>query len=128
MAEKQVQSKRLEAERALKAKSEKDRADREALAAAERAKALAEEEEAAKLKEAESGTLTRTEWGRWVERQKWMKKEVIEVVKADKTLRAGLKVGMRLITRGLGQVVNTKESVMRVVSDLPPLEESSCKP
>lgn len=46
-----------------------------------------------------------------------MKRNVIEPVKADRGVRTGLRQGMRLVTRGLGQVVNTRESVLRVVSD-----------
>jgi hypothetical protein len=38
-----------------------------------------------------------------------MKAEVLKVVKADKTTRLALRVGMRLITRNLGQVTSTRD-------------------
>jgi nucleoporin GLE1 len=75
---------------------------------------LAERE--AKEKKEESDGTPSTEWKRWLLKQRWMKREVIEVAKADKAGRAELRKVMRLMTRGLGQVVNTRESILRIVS------------
>jgi hypothetical protein len=41
---------------------------------------------------------------------------VINVIKADKATRTGLRPTMRLMTRNLGQVTNAKETVLRIVS------------
>ena len=54
-------------------------------------------------------------WNAWVEIQKRFKLNVIDVVKADRTEKTGLGAGMRLITRGVGQVVNTQASILKVV-------------
>jgi hypothetical protein len=40
-------------------------------------------------------------------------------VKADRATKSGLRVGMRLMTRNLGQVTNAKEVILRVVSVFP---------
>lgn len=44
-----------------------------------------------------------------------MKEQVINVVKGDRAMKSSLRQGMRLITRGVGQVINTQESIIRVV-------------
>lgn len=75
-----------------------------------------EEKEAEMRKAADTRGKTGTVWRTWVEKQKWMKKEVIEVIKADRATRTGLRTAMRLITRNLGQVTNKKETIVRVVS------------
>jgi hypothetical protein len=102
-----------------KAKMDQDKAD----ALAKETQVEKDKEEAAakarrEAKEAESAKKgqTSTEWRKWVEKQRWMKAEVIEVVKADKATKSALRVGMRLITRNLGQVTNTRDVVVRVVS------------
>ena len=50
-----------------------------------------------------------------------MKQRVIEPIKAnkDKEFKMDLKKKMRAMTRGLGQVVNTRESIIRVVRPAP---------
>jgi nucleoporin GLE1 len=45
-----------------------------------------------------------------------MKTEVINPMKADKDRRTALRTSMRFITRSLGQVTNSKETIIRVVS------------
>ena len=125
-AEKEASARRAEAEKLAREHAERERMAKEK--AADEAKRSAEEKEAAaeanekaaeqEKKAAEKGKVG-SEWRSWVEKQRWMKKEVIEPVKSDRALRTSLRQGMRLITRGLGQVVNTKESIVRVVSDIP---------
>jgi len=59
---------------------------------------------------------TSSDWKNWVDKQNWMKSEVVNVIKADKATRTGLRPTMRLMTRNLGQVTNAKETVLRIVS------------
>lgn len=102
-----------------RAKMEKDRADAQAKdtqAATEKAQAAAKEKQEAKQAETAKKGQTSTEWRKWVDRQRWMKAEVIDAVKADRATKSGLRVGMRLMTRNLGQVTNAKEVILRVVS------------
>lgn len=114
-----AREKRLSVEREAKEKEERAKTEAASRSAAETAKAKLLEDREKKARALEVGNATRTEWTKWVDKQKWMKKEVIDVVKADKALRGQLKVGIRLITRGLGQVVNTRESIQRVVGHSP---------
>jgi len=88
----------------------KQRADREI--AELKARQIQQEEEAL----AKSGLAEM--WRLWTAKQKSMKEKVIDVVKGDRQIRAGLRVSMRLITRGVGQVVNTREGILRVVGTL----------
>jgi nucleoporin GLE1 len=117
-AKKEAQTRRVEAERLAKEHVERQKREQEQKAA----RLKKEEEDRQRAEELEKKMSERgrvgAEWRRWTEKQKWMKKEVIEPVKADRELKTGLRMGMRLITRGLGQVVNTRESVVRVVSTL----------
>ena len=111
--EKAALARRAEAERMAREHIAKQQAEKQAR------EAEAKRQEEAKAIEVEADAKahrTRTEWKYWIDKQKWMKKEVIEPVKGDRALRMALKQGMRLMTRGLGQVVNTRESVLRVVS------------
>ena len=99
-----------------KEKMEKDRLD----AAAKEQKDKSDVVEKARLEEkrvesAKRGQ-TSSEWKNWVDKQNWMKTEVINVIKADKATRTGLRPTMRLMTRNLGQVTNAKETVLRIVS------------
>jgi nucleoporin GLE1 len=99
-----------------KAKMEKDRVE----AAAKEQKDKESVAEKAKLEEkrvesAKKGQ-TSSEWRNWVDKQRWMKAEIIDVVKADRNSRTGLRPTMRLMTRNLGQVTNAKETVLRIVS------------
>lgn len=119
-AEKEALARKQEQERQAKEKAEQEANDRAAREQAEvEAKA---KEEAAKAEEekrtaaaAESNRSVK-EWKYWVQQQQRMKSEVIEVVKGNREERQSLRPAMRLITRGLGQVVNTKETIVRVVS------------
>lgn len=107
------------------AEEERQRAEAQAKRDAELADARAKQE-AEQRQEAEAATRraqaergqTGAEWRKCVDKQKWMRRNVIEPVKGDRQIRMGLRQGMRLVTRGLGQVVNTKESIIRVVSRL----------
>ena len=87
------------------AKEQKDKSD-----VAEKARVEEKKAESAKRGQ------TSTEWKNWVDKQNWMKSEVIDVIKADKATRTGLRPTMRLMTRNLGQVTNAKETVLRIVS------------
>jgi nucleoporin GLE1 len=99
-----------------KEKMEKDRVD----AAAKEQKDKSDVVEKARLEEKKAESAKRgqtsSEWRNWVDKQNWMKTEVINVIKADKTTRTGLRPTMRLMTRNLGQVTNAKETVLRIVS------------
>lgn len=115
-ATKEAQARRAAAEKMARDQMEKDRVaaetkkQKEQVSAAE--KAQLEEKQAAAAKRGQ----TSTEWKSWVDKQKWMKTEVIEVIKADRNTRTTLRTSMRLMTRNLGQVTNAKETVLRVVS------------
>lgn len=113
-----------EAASKARAVAEKARADALAKAQKEQAEERKREEEAAKRKVADQRGLPGAEWKAYVNKQRWMKAEVIEKAKAEGGVRAGLRKGMRLMTRGLGQVVNTRESVVRVVSRASPLRST----
>jgi len=95
---------------------EKDRVEAEAQAQKEKEGSLEKARlEEKKVESARKGQ-TSTEWRNWVEKQKWMKAEVINVIKADRSTRTALRPTMRLMTRNLGQVTNAKETILRVVS------------
>ncbi|WOO78638.1 Nucleoporin GLE1 [Vanrija pseudolonga] len=112
-AEQERQAKEAaEGEAAAKAERDKQEADQAAHTAAVKAQ---EDKQRAAAAEQNRGS---TEWSRWVEVQKKMKRDVIEVVKADKNLIKELRPGMRLMTRSLGQVINTKETIVRVTNDI----------
>ncbi|KAK8847518.1 hypothetical protein IAR55_005376 [Kwoniella newhampshirensis] len=117
-AEEQALAQKAEADRKAKEQAEKENLAREAKEADEKRLTAEKEEQEAKLKEAAEKGKAGSEWTHWVERQRWMKAQVIEPVKADADLKKGLRPGMRLITRGLGQVINTQESIVRVTNDL----------
>lgn len=121
-AEKEALARKAEAERAAKEKADKeasDKAEREKSEAAAKAQEeAAKAEEDKRLAAQAEGSRNITEWENWVKVQKRMKVEVIEPVKANRDVRSGLRMSMRLITRGLGQVVNTKQDILRVVSQL----------
>jgi nucleoporin GLE1 len=119
-AEKEAQSKREEKERDEYERAETERRTREKEARAQEEETRRKAEETAKAEEAERNRQakgkTETEWKAWTQKQAWMKSEVIATIKADRQTKMALKAGMRLITRGLGQVVNTKDTIIRVVS------------
>lgn len=114
-AEKEAQARRAQAEKMAREKMDRDKAEAEAKQETERLAAAEREKEVERLKAADTRGKTSSEWRSWVEKQKWMKKEVIEVVKADRATRTGLRTAMRLITRNLGQVTNAKDTIIRVV-------------
>jgi len=117
--EQEAKAKREEAERAERERVEKERRAKEEGDRALEAETRRRDEEAARAQEANKARRakgqTETEWKTWTEKQMWMKTEVIATVKADRQTMMALKAGMRLITRGLGQLVNTKETIIRVV-------------
>jgi len=119
-AEREAKVKREEAERVERERKENEVRSREEAARAQEEEARRGAEEAARAEEADKARRakgrTETEWKTWADKQAWMKTEVIATVKADRQTKMALKAGMRLITRGLGQVVNTKETIIRVVS------------
>ena len=100
---------------ALKVKAEEERVARETRDAEERKAVQIKEETDKKAAATHATGGLNDEWTGWVDTQTRLKKEVIEVVKADQTVKTGLRSRMRLITRGLGQVINTKDSILRVV-------------
>lgn len=109
-------ARKAEAEKAAKEKADaaaKEQAEQEAAEAA-RKKAERESQERAAAQAASSRAVE--DWRKWVGAQRTMKEKVINVVKADRAMKSELRQKMRLITRGVGQVVNTRESILRVVS------------
>lgn len=104
-----------DAQRKAREAAEKEQAAGLARVQAESAAEKRKDDESRQRKAADSRGLTGAQWKAWVMKQRQMKSDVIEPVKAAKEIRAGLRQGMRLITRGLGQVVNTRDSILRVV-------------
>ncbi|WVQ83181.1 hypothetical protein IAT38_005320 [Cryptococcus sp. DSM 104549] len=99
----------------LALKEQQEKAEREAQEKQNaEAKAAQEAQDKAAAKKGEAGAL----WRRNTERQKWMKKEVIEPVKADKAVLAGLRKGRMMMQRWLGQVTNSRDSIVRVTNDI----------
>ncbi|WVW78289.1 hypothetical protein I302_100243 [Kwoniella bestiolae CBS 10118] len=121
-AEKLALAHKAEEDKRAKEHAEKERQAQVARDQEEQRKAAADqavkEEEEAKAKVAAEKDRAGGEWRKWVEKQKWMKINVIEPVKGDRSIKTALRAGMRLMTRGLGQVVNTQESIVRVTNDL----------
>lgn len=129
LAAEKVAKEAAEAKAAAAAAAKKEAEEKQA-AAIEAARLQAEEQAAAATREAEEKAQreqgqTGDQWNKWVGVQKWMKSKVIEPVKADGETKRGLRGLMRGVTRGLGQVVNTRESILRVVSPscLPKMSE-----
>jgi nucleoporin GLE1 len=119
--EKAVLAAKAEAERRVQEAAAQSRAKKDAEEAEQRRVAEAKQAEdanaAAKLRAADEKEQTAAEWRIRVEVQKRMKGEVIEPFKQGVVEgKAEIRKAMRLVTRGLGQVVNTKSSIVRVVS------------
>jgi len=119
-AEKEARARRAEAERVAQRQIEEEQAAREARESEERGATAARGAQEERAKVTATKGKVGAEWQKWVGKQRSIKSQVIEPVKADRAVKTGLRTGMRLITRGLGQVVNTKEGVMRVVSRIQP--------
>ncbi|WRT64642.1 uncharacterized protein IL334_001576 [Kwoniella shivajii] len=117
-AEKLALAQKAEAERRAREEAEKQRQDQLAKEEEEKRQLAQRQEEESKAKVAEEKDKTGSDWNKWVERQRWMKTNIIEPLKADRAARTALRPGMRLMTRGLGQVVNSRESIVRVSNDL----------
>lgn len=60
--------------------------------------------------------MKRVEWQKWREVMATVKAQVIENVKQDDAVRRGLRRSKNTITMRLGQVVNTRESIVKIVS------------
>lgn len=116
---------KAEAERRVQEAAAQSRAKKDAEEAEQRRAAEAKQAEdadaAAKLRAADEKEQTAAEWRARVEVQKRMKEAVIEPFKQGAVEgKAEIRKAMRLMTRGLGQVVNTKSSIVRVVSGKDP--------
>ncbi|WWC59610.1 uncharacterized protein I303_102168 [Kwoniella dejecticola CBS 10117] len=118
LAQEAANKKKAEVERWEREKADKERKIAEQAQEAVKREAAKREEEEAQARAAEEKDKAGSEWRKWVEKQKWMKENVINPVKGDRATKTALKGGMRLMTRGLGQVVNTKEGIIRVTNDL----------
>ncbi|GFZ47862.1 hypothetical protein JCM24511_05609 [Saitozyma sp. JCM 24511] len=121
--EKAVLAAKAEAERRVQEAAAQSRAKKDAEEAEQRRAAEAKRAEdanaAAKLRAADEKEQTAAEWRTRVEVQKRMKEEVIEPFKQGSVEgKAEIRKAMRLMTRGLGQVVNTKSSIVRVTEDI----------
>ncbi|KAL0243559.1 hypothetical protein I308_105526 [Cryptococcus tetragattii IND107] len=57
-------------------------------------------------------------WNAYTEKQSYMKSEVIEKVKGDRPTMTNLNKGKRMIIRWLGQALNTRESVVKITTDI----------
>jgi nucleoporin GLE1 len=114
--EKAAQERKAESEKRAREAEGRLRQEREAKEAKEREEAEARVKAEEKEKLASARGNVGGEWRKWVNQQRWMKVEVIEKVKNGQGVKQVLRPGMRLITRGLGQVVNTREAILRVVS------------
>lgn len=126
----QMLFKQQEAERAAKAAAEKkaleakesQRRETEAKEAA--LQAQADKERLQKLSEQErlaegllDGLSTkRVEWEEWVEQMREVKENVILKLNGDQEAKKGLNKVKRAITVRIGQVVNTRESILGIVS------------
>nr|ODN93668.1 hypothetical protein L204_04851 [Cryptococcus depauperatus CBS 7855] len=117
-AEKQAQVQKVEAERRAKEQAMKQTQAKLAREAEERRleeeKQTQDTERRKVEKKGEAGVL----WRKCTERQKWMKTEVTEPIKADKPTITALNRGKRLMTRWLGQTLNTKESTVKITNDV----------
>lgn len=60
--------------------------------------------------------MKRVEWQKWREVMGTVKAQVIENVKQDDAVRRGLRRSKNTITMRIGQVVNTRESIVKIVS------------
>ncbi|OCF58660.1 hypothetical protein L486_03150 [Kwoniella mangroviensis CBS 10435] len=117
-AEKLALAHKAEEDRKAREQAEKEKQIQSAKEEEERKQLAEKEHEETKAKVAAEKDRAGGEWRKWVEKQKWMKINVIEPVKGDRSTKTTLRAGMRLMTRGLGQVVNTQESIVRVTNDL----------
>ncbi|WVQ75897.1 hypothetical protein IAR50_005532 [Cryptococcus sp. DSM 104548] len=117
-AERLALAQKAEVERRVKEVALKEQQARAAKEAEERQRQEAEEKAQAESrrrdKKGEAGAM----WRQYVEKQQWMKSEVIEAVKADKPTMTALNKGKRMMTRWLGQTLNTKESVTKITNDI----------
>jgi hypothetical protein len=129
----EAKRKEREAAAAEAAKQEEEKRQAVVKAAEERKRKQAEAEaEAAKAKEeldaaslaakaslsngAGELVMKRNEWKKWREVMMTIKAEVIEKVKQDDGIRRGLRRTKNTITMRIGQVVNTRESILKIVS------------
>ncbi|WVQ98199.1 hypothetical protein IAU59_005321 [Kwoniella sp. CBS 9459] len=117
-AQKMAEAEKAEVEKRAREQAEAEQKNREVAELEQKRQAALKDEEEARERDDAKKDRARSEWSTWVDKQKWMKKEVIEVVKADRATKTALRPGMRLMTRGLGQVVNTQEIVIRVTNDI----------
>ncbi|KAJ9094134.1 hypothetical protein QFC19_008086 [Naganishia cerealis] len=62
--------------------------------------------------------IKRVEWQKWRQVMATVKDQVIEKVKQDDAMRRGLRRSKNTITMRIGQVVNTRESIIKVTEDL----------
>ncbi|ODO07876.1 hypothetical protein I350_03457 [Cryptococcus amylolentus CBS 6273] len=117
-AERLARAQKAEDERRANEFALKQQKVRAAKEAEERQRREAEEkaqlESRRRDKKGEAGAM----WRQYVEKQQWMKREVIEAVKADKPTMTALNKSKRMMTRWLGQTLNTKESVTKITNDI----------
>lgn len=122
-AEQEARQRKADEDKRAKAKADEDerRKEEDERQRAQRVrddqeKASAEQRKVEEARKADEKNKMANEWGDWVEKQRWMKREVIEPMKQDRATLMPMKKIMRLIGRSVGQVVNTKEGILRVVS------------
>lgn len=110
---------RAQASEQQRQQAEQARLEKERKAA--QANELAKRLEAERASVGEKAVLTSTSqnekrWKKWVEHQRQTKDEVINRLKADDGLRKMVGAVKRKITRRIGQIVNTRESILKIVS------------
>lgn len=96
--------------------AEKTAAEKREAEAAKKAVEASKLAEEVAMKAGDQRSLMGTQWKAWVDKQVIIKENIIEKVKAEPGVRSGLRQGMRLMNRGLGQVINTGQAIVRVVS------------
>lgn len=105
---------------AVKAAEERKRKQAEAEAAAKAAEDAAAQVQPASVPDstplASELVLKRHEWKKWREVMATIKSGVIERVKQDDAMRKALRRAKNTITMRVGQVVNTRESILKIVS------------
>ncbi|KAJ9098628.1 hypothetical protein QFC21_004275 [Naganishia friedmannii] len=115
-----VEEKRQAAVKAAEERKHKQQLETEAAAANTQAEVQAKTDASASSASVPASELVmkRVEWQKWREVMGTVKAQVIEKVKQDDGVRRGLRRSKNTITMRLGQVVNTRESIVKITEDL----------
>ncbi|ORY21293.1 GLE1-like protein-domain-containing protein [Naematelia encephala] len=116
--EQEAQARRIAEQKVAEEKRAREKQRLEAQEAARKADEEARTKAEQDAKIVDLSNMPHREWAKWVRQQRRMKTQVIEPVKADRATKQAVKIALRLITRGVGQVVNTKHDTVRVTDDI----------